>query len=92
MFGFAVEDGTFRLLVLRSGDQCYGYENYCPHFGVPLAERDEQLILSPHKSISCNTHYARFRWHDGFCEFGDCEGESLVPVPLTLQGGLLYFS
>lgn len=87
MFALPTGTGEFRLLVLRSGQQCFGYENRCPHFGVPLAARDDQLIIRPHETVSCNTHYARFRWHDGYCEFGDCAGESLVQLPLSIAGG-----
>jgi len=47
-----------------------------------LAARQEQLIFKPHASITCNVHYARYRWADGVCEWGECEGESLLPVPL----------
>jgi nitrite reductase/ring-hydroxylating ferredoxin subunit len=87
MFALPAATGEFRLLVLRSGERCLGYENRCPHFGVPLAACDAQLIVRPHESVSCNTHYARFRWEDGYCESGDCEGESLVPVPLIVRDG-----
>ena len=87
MFVLAGPGGDFRLLVLRSGHTCLGYENICPHFGIPLAARDDQLIFKPHLTVSCNTHYARFRWQDGFCESGDCAGESLVAVPLCLVDG-----
>lgn len=92
MFAFALPAGEFRLLVLRSGRQCYGYENRCPHFGIPLAARDDQLILEPHLSVSCNTHYARFRWQDGYCEAGDCAGESLAPVALAVEAGIVRFA
>jgi nitrite reductase/ring-hydroxylating ferredoxin subunit len=87
MFAFAGGDQEFRLLVLRSGATCLGYVNRCPHFGVPLAARDDQLILSPGQWVKCNTHYARFRWQDGYCDSGDCEGESLLAVPLHLHDG-----
>jgi len=87
MFAWPLEQGEFRLLVLRSGEQCFGYENRCPHFGIPLAARDEQLILNAHVSVSCNTHYARFRWADGYCESGDCAGESLAAVALAVRDG-----
>jgi len=87
MFSFSLECGEFRLLLLRSGATCFGYENRCPHFGIPLAARDDQLILSSHVSVSCNAHYARFRWADGYCEKGDCEGESLIPVALVVRDG-----
>lgn len=89
MFAFASGDKEFRLLVLRSGTTCLGYVNRCPHFGVPLAARDDQLLLSPGRWVKCNTHYARFRWQDGYCEFGDCEGESLLPVPLHLRADMI---
>ncbi len=92
MFVFAAESGEFRLLVLRSGARCLGYENRCPHFGIPLAARNEHLILKPHESVSCNTHYARFRWEDGYCDSGDCVGESLPAVPLDVIDGVVCFA
>lgn len=72
----------FRLLLLRSGPQVTAFVNRCAHFGVPLAAKQAQLIFKPHTSITCNVHYARYRWADGVCESGECEGESLMPVPL----------
>jgi nitrite reductase/ring-hydroxylating ferredoxin subunit len=92
MFAFPCAGGEFRLLVLRSGDRCLGYENRCPHFGIPLAARDEHLILKPHESVCCNTHYARFRWEDGYCDSGDCVGESLPAVPLAVVDGIVRFA
>lgn len=91
MFVFPSSAGAFHLLALRSGDHCFGYENRCPHFGVPLAARDAQLIVKPHLSVSCNTHYARFRWQDGFCESGDCAGEYLLAVALAVRDGMVCF-
>ena len=76
---------AFRLLHLRSGSQVRAFVNRCPHFGVPLAARQELLIQKPGISISCNVHYARFRWADGLCESGECLGESLIPVPLEVR-------
>ncbi len=72
----------FRLMLLRSGTQVTAFVNRCAHFGVPLAAKQAQLIFKPHTSITCNVHYARYRWADGVCEAGDCEGESLMPLPL----------
>ncbi len=74
----------FGLILLRSGTEICAYVNRCPHFGAPLSQRPEQLILEPHVSVSCNVHYARFRWGDGLCIRGDCEGESLVRVPVRV--------
>lgn len=72
----------FRLLLLRSGADVKAFVNRCAHFGVPLAAKPQQLMFKPHISITCNVHYARYRWHDGSCESGDCAGEALIPVPL----------
>ena len=80
----ASTDPPFRLLLLRSGTQIRAYVNRCAHFGVPLAAKQEQLIYQPHTRITCNVHYAHYRWDDGHCESGECEGESLVPVPLDV--------
>ena len=74
----------FRLILLRSGEALHAFVNRCAHFGVPLAEKQEQLIYKPHLTLSCNVHYARYRWQDGYCEAGDCAGEALIPLPVTL--------
>ena len=92
MFILGADEAIFRLLVLRSGKDCFGYRNRCPHFGVPLATKDEQLIIKAHQSVSCNTHYARFRWQDGYCEAGDCVGESLAKVALQVTQGIVRFA
>jgi nitrite reductase/ring-hydroxylating ferredoxin subunit len=91
MFAFGDPPLIFHLLILRSGEKFLAYRNRCPHFGITLAAKDEQLIINPHMTISCNTHYARFRWHDGYCEAGDCEGESLEPIAIKNSAGMLCF-
>lgn len=80
----------FKLLVLRSGDQWHGFANRCAHFGVPLAAQASQLISTPLKHLTCNVHYARYDWRSGACLSGECDGESLTPVPLecTADGEL----
>ncbi|MBL8509784.1 Rieske (2Fe-2S) protein [Chitinimonas sp. JJ19] len=79
----------FHLLLLRSGEVVYGYVNRCAHFGVPLAKQQEQLIFKPHESVSCNVHYARYRWQDGVCVAGECTGAALLAVPLCVQDGVV---
>lgn len=75
----------FKLLVLRTGPQVHAFANRCAHFGVPLAAKPEQLIQTPLKSLTCNVHYARYRWADGACEAGECDGEALTAVPLWVR-------
>ena len=92
IFQLSIEQKKFSLLVLRSGDCCYGYANRCPHFGMPLSVSDSQLIFEPHLWVKCNVHYAKFRWHDGLCEAGECEGESLQQVPLEVRDGFIHIA
>jgi nitrite reductase/ring-hydroxylating ferredoxin subunit len=80
-------DPAFDLVVLRSGNELYGYLNRCAHFEIPLAKRQEHLVFEAHRTLSCNVHYARYDWHDGRCISGECAGEHLVAVPLQLQDG-----
>lgn len=75
----------FGVLLLRSGPAVMAYVNRCAHFGVPLAAKQEHLIYTPHASITCNVHYARYRWADGVCESGECAGEALLPIPLAVD-------
>jgi nitrite reductase/ring-hydroxylating ferredoxin subunit len=74
----------FRLLLLRNGEHVSAFVNRCPHFGVPLASNQAQLIFKSQINITCNVHYARFRWSDGVCEAGECLGEGLLPIPLLI--------
>ena len=86
---FATTDSAqqhpFQLLLLRSGQEVKAFANRCAHFGVPLAAKQEHLKFQPHTSISCNVHYARYRWSDGVCDLGDCEGEALIAIPLHVD-------
>ena len=83
MLGVGAAD--FKVLLLRSGDEVSAYVNRCAHFGVPLAARQDLLIHTPHVSLTCNVHYARYRWGDGVCIAGDCVGEALLKIPVMLD-------
>lgn len=77
----------FRYLLLRSGDSVRAFVNRCAHFGVPLAERQEHLHFQPHVSVTCNVHYAKYRWEDGACLSGECEGSPLLSIPVEVDAG-----
>ena len=80
-------DGVSQSIVLlRQGMTVRAYRNRCPHFLVKLAEKPEFLQLQAGEWLRCSVHYARFRWDDGMCFSGDCEGESLDVIPVVLQG------
>jgi len=90
IFQPSIGQKSLNLLVLRSADVCYGYINRCPHFGMPLATCDAQLLFEPNRWIKCNVHYTKFRWQDGFCVAGECVGESLIRVPLEVENGKVF--
>lgn len=75
------------VLVFRSGERYLVYLNRCPHFGVELARQPEHLYLEAHQWFRCSVHYAKFRWHDGYCFSGDCEGDSLTPIAVGIKSG-----
>lgn len=82
---------AFPYLLLRSGAAVRAYVNRCGHFGIPLAQKQEQLLFQPHTSLTCNVHYARYDWNDGRCVGGDCEGEGLLALPIVVdaQGAII---
>jgi nitrite reductase/ring-hydroxylating ferredoxin subunit len=82
----ATKNGApFGLLLLRSASTVRAFLNRCSHFGVPLAARQAHLRFTPHVNITCNVHYAKFRWNDGTCESGECAGEGLIPIPVVID-------
>ncbi len=81
----SAQQQPFKILLLRSGTAIKAYANRCAHFGVPLAAKQEQLIFQPHTSITCNVHYARYRWSDGVCDRGECSGEALITIPVQVD-------
>lgn len=85
-------DKVFEVLVLRTGDLWRAYANRCPHFGVGLSQTQEHLIYEPGVSLTCNVHYARFRWHDGLCDRGDCAGDSLLAIPVEQRDGWILIA
>lgn len=84
--GFEVDSGE-DILVVRRGDQAYGYLNICPHAASPLDWVENQFMNLDKSHILCATHGAEFRIEDGFCVLGPCRGRSLTPVAITIRGG-----
>jgi nitrite reductase/ring-hydroxylating ferredoxin subunit len=89
----SAQQHPFKMLLLRSGTEIKAFANRCAHFGVPLAATQEHLKFQPHISITCNVHYARYRWSDGVCDRGDCEGEALIAIPVQVDAqGHIYIA
>ena len=81
-------DGQFYdIFIVCQGQQVFAYLNSCPHTGGPLDWVPDQFLSLDRDYIQCATHYALFRFNDGHCVAGPCDGERLTPVPLVITAG-----
>jgi nitrite reductase/ring-hydroxylating ferredoxin subunit len=74
------------VIVVREGARVFGYINECAHMAVALNLLDDYGVETSHHRMRCDHHSAAFRFADGYCVEGPCEGESLVAVPLVQRG------
>ena len=75
------------LIVVRAGDDVYGYVNECRHMGTSMNLLDDFAVTTNNYHIQCEIHYATFRFSDGLCVAGPCQGKSLKAVPVTVRAG-----
>lgn len=87
-FRFGGADDTdhkpFRLIVVRRGLEAWAYVNQCAHFLVPLNVLSDYTFVD-RGHIVCQVHYARYAMDSGACVRGDCEGESLISIPIRID-------
>lgn len=84
-FVFGEGRNALGVIVLRAGDDVTAFVNLCPHFWIPLNVGERPATFRNH--VLCANHYAAFRFRDGYCVEGPCEGSSLDPVPLAVRDG-----
>ena len=75
------------IVIVREGERVYGYINECAHMAVPLNLLDDYGVETVRHRMVCDHHHASFRFTDGYCVEGPCEGESLTAVPLAVRAG-----
>ena len=78
-----------RVIVLRSGGEVSAYRNRCPHRGTPLDLRPDDFLDRDGRHLVCSTHGALFRREDGYCIAGPCAGDSLEPVAVRVENGIV---
>lgn len=78
-------NGRDTLFVVRRGRSLLGWANACPHHGTPMAWRKDAYLNAARDRIVCAAHGAQFEIDTGRCTLGPCLGQSLTPVPLTLD-------
>ncbi|BAU74286.1 Rieske (2Fe-2S) protein [Metapseudomonas furukawaii] len=75
------------LVLVRRGDQVWAYRNRCPHFSVGLDYRPGEFSTYRGQVLMCAHHSALFRFEDGQCIEGPCEGSRLEAVPVRVLEG-----
>jgi nitrite reductase/ring-hydroxylating ferredoxin subunit len=71
------------VVLIRYGDQIYGYLNICPHAGRPLNWAPNKFLLMSGQLV-CAAHGATFKPESGECFGGPCRGQSLKAVTLKV--------
>ena len=92
--GFVMGTGDWPLrgFVVRCGDEVRGYINHCPHAGHPLNLRPHKFLTPDGTLILCSSHGALFEKQTGYCVAGPCAGDTLRPVPLTVDAGFVLLA
>jgi nitrite reductase/ring-hydroxylating ferredoxin subunit len=83
--------GIEQIMVIRQGNDVFGYLNSCPHTGGPLDWVPGIFLDLEKRFIQCATHDALFRISDGECVHGPCLGQSLQPVALDCDDGWICY-
>ncbi|MDR6423794.1 nitrite reductase/ring-hydroxylating ferredoxin subunit [Paraburkholderia phenoliruptrix] len=73
-----------RVIVVRRGAQVWAYENRCPHFSVGLDYEADKVLTYDGAVLMCAHHSALFRFEDGHCIEGPCEGAGLTAIEVCV--------
>lgn len=80
------------LVAMRRGAQVWVYRNRCPHFSIPLDYQPGTFSTYQGQLLMCAHHSAMFRFADGHCIDGPCQGARLDSVAVYQQDGQLWLA
>nr|WP_100549912.1 MULTISPECIES: Rieske 2Fe-2S domain-containing protein [unclassified Pseudomonas] len=80
------------LIAVRWGEQVRVYRNRCPHFSIPLDYQPGLFCTYRNQLLMCAHHGAMFRFDNGDCIDGPCEGARLDSVRAYQQDGSLWLA
>lgn len=82
-----LENGRPRevLVLATPAGEPRAYLNVCEHLPVPLDGGTREFLNRAGTHLMCGTHGALYRFEDGYCVEGPCEGSSLERVPLRID-------
>lgn len=79
------------MFVVRRGRDVFAWLNSCPHYqNARMAWRKDEYLTADLSMIRCSAHGALFGVEDGVCTIGPCLGQSLTPLHLLTDGGVLF--
>jgi nitrite reductase/ring-hydroxylating ferredoxin subunit len=83
-FELAMPDGEpLNIIVWRDGDELRGFENKCPHLGLPLETFPDKFLSQDARTLICSAHGARFN-SEGDCTSGPCQGDALTKLDIRV--------
>ena len=85
------DDSEKNAFLIHYKQGCYAYENSCPHTGVTLNWQEGQFFSFDGRFLQCSLHGALFEPTNGLCVRGPCLGESLKPIDIIVQNGVICF-
>ena len=91
-FIYRCDDKLFLGFIVRAGGVVRGYEDRCPHAGMPLAMAPNRYLTREGDLILCASHGALFRLEDGLCVGGPCGGARLRPWAVEARTGEIWAS
>ncbi len=77
------------IFAIRLGDEVFAYVNVCPHRQMPLNWKPDVFLAYDKSRILCTMHAATFDIREGHCLTGPCPGQSLEPVPIVIEDGIV---
>lgn len=80
-------EGSPAIVLVRRGQDAWAYLNRCPHFSVCLDYEPGVVPTWDGEVIMCAHHSALFRFEDGHCIDGPCQGDALTPVAIRVEDG-----
>ena len=91
-FSFQRGSETVDGFLARFGGKIVAYENLCRHLPLTLDYDDNRFFDSEGKFIICQTHGAMYHPASGRCIEGPCGGESLYPIEISLEDGVVWLT
>ena len=74
--------GSADVVVVKFDNQVFAYKNVCPHSGLPLNAKHNEVAVTRGQYLVCSSHGAIFEAASGKCIAGPCNGASLQAVPI----------